>query len=768
MYKLSSVLSVLALIIVVVSGCSGGGGGGTPTASDASLSGLASLSGEIRHNNKPLPGAAVYLYKSDTAHIAGISQYASMRFSISRSVSTIRGSYSTMSSSDGRYSFKNIPVGEYTLIAVKDNNHQFVRRNVSIGSVTEVNAELTPTGSVRSKVVDSAGAGVAGAMVYLGGTSYVALTDSDGEFVISHVPENDEAYSLYAVSSGAFAEPVDVVIEGGTTKTIDKIEIKYVTKGQYIISGMIVPDDDIIEYTNYDKENRYLLLVRHETNEVLQMTRTNADGEFQFAVNPGVYDVLFIDGDYISADDELQTVTVSNSDVENVDFELSFQDEDVTPEVSIDPDVVFKNYNFKSNKWLEAKFEWSTNGRLTDIRLNESNNEIFRHTFSEGGKIYTYKGGLAANTVYEFIVESEFKYTNVSESLEFTTPPIDAARTIFETGSYQFPTEHFGFLAHGNNYYWISDNSVQGWVNSGADYSLESASLSGYEVADFTIDDSGIIYIAYFEGATIPLRIYDSNLTFTDQALTPPTGISGDINSLQLEFANGYLFLIVFGDDSNDSFEIFSYKLSDPDSGPQEIIAESSNVESAAMIADDKNLYVCFSAFIDNEPNTVKVKKYEILTTGPSGDHLGEGVLLTEFNSDASSLFDISVDDENIYLSSRHHNSYKINKTSGSVSSLYMPLSSAQYYNFVSVDKNNLWVVENRASEWQNSRLVRLDDSMKEVDEIPYVIAATKQDEHVNVLRIKDPDAADPQVEILKFKADFHSYGLPHGMITGD
>jgi hypothetical protein len=52
----------------------------------------------------------------------------------------------------GRYTFTGVPVGNYTLIAAKDQTHQFAQTNVILGAVTQLDAQLTPTGSVSGNV----------------------------------------------------------------------------------------------------------------------------------------------------------------------------------------------------------------------------------------------------------------------------------------------------------------------------------------------------------------------------------------------------------------------------------------------------------------------------------------------------------------------------------------------------------------------------------------------------------------------------------------
>ncbi len=168
-------------IAAFFAGCGGGGGGGgaaNPVASIDPAGETAGLAGQVLIAGQPLAAAQVYLYKSDKAHTAAISGLPSIKASIAPQTVLEDGAYSTVSDQNGNYSFSAIPVGEYTLIAVKDENHQFARTGIVLSTraqVTTVNAQLTPTGKITGRVVrDSQNIGAA--FVYITGTSYVAVT----------------------------------------------------------------------------------------------------------------------------------------------------------------------------------------------------------------------------------------------------------------------------------------------------------------------------------------------------------------------------------------------------------------------------------------------------------------------------------------------------------------------------------------------------------------------------------------------------------------
>lgn len=148
---LTSFFLVMALTII---GCGGGGGGGNPVGQAVgpavTTRATASLNGTVMLNNAPLANAAVFLYKSEKAHTLGMVKLPALRDSQRAQQQISDGAYSTTSNAAGAYSFTNIPVGKYTLIAVKDENNQFAQTGVLLGAITTLNAQLTPNHSHHS------------------------------------------------------------------------------------------------------------------------------------------------------------------------------------------------------------------------------------------------------------------------------------------------------------------------------------------------------------------------------------------------------------------------------------------------------------------------------------------------------------------------------------------------------------------------------------------------------------------------------------------
>lgn len=285
----AGLFSIALLITFVVVGCGGSGGGGNPASPVISDGQLANLSGTVNFDGKPVANAKVHLYPSDKAHVAGLAQISSnKRMNVLAQTLGQDGSYYTTSNALGQYSFKSIPVGEYTLVAIKDQNHQYAKTGVILGSVTQLDAELTPTGSVTG-YVKSSNNSVPGAIVYLDGTSYVAVTGVDGSYIISNVPAN-QSFSVKVISGhGELESSPSVTVAPGQMATVQDLILSVpatptvpfaVIRGTISVDGVTAPDTALA--------NNLILL--SADNQAPLINVTDEEGVFSFTVfNEGAY-----------------------------------------------------------------------------------------------------------------------------------------------------------------------------------------------------------------------------------------------------------------------------------------------------------------------------------------------------------------------------------------------------------------------------------------------------------------------------------------------
>ena len=305
--KLSLLVISLFVISLSLIGCGGGGGGGNPIAPMPTVA-TANLSGNVTMNGVPMPNTAVYLYKSEAAKNAGIAKLTSLRGSIVAQTISANGSYPTTTDKNGYYKFTNIPVGRYTLIAVKDENHQFAQPNIMLASNQTVDAQLTPTGSVTGHVVMS-GQPIGGATAYLEGTSYVAITNSDGVFAISHVPAS-QTFSLKVSSAKAeLSTPISVEIAPAENKELPEINLTSLTSNLFTITGnMKWANPSITE--SFDG---LMVAIRNNQTTALNFAMPDGSGKYKFIVTSvGSYTVGIVDSPFLDAD------TSSTPEIQNV------------------------------------------------------------------------------------------------------------------------------------------------------------------------------------------------------------------------------------------------------------------------------------------------------------------------------------------------------------------------------------------------------------------------------------------------------------------
>ena len=310
MYNKSVVLvCCLFVFALAIFGCGGGGGGGNPAGPVLTPGATASLSGTVLFNNTPTAFASVYLYKSEKAHTVGIAQMPALKGSLLAQQIIGDGAYSTTTDGEGVYSFNNIPVGQYTLIAVRDENHQFVQTGVLLGQVTTLNPQLTPTGKITGKVTLSIGGtaqAISGVFVYINGTSYIAVSDTTGQFTINNVPSNSQttgtAYEILVSSTrGTASSLTGVVVGPGATTDIGTIAMTAPTAAMYTtLNGTLVPGKNVASVGDL------FVILTHQTSGSIFGTHTDANGNYQFkVVESGNFLVICPEEDYNFTPDPL-------------------------------------------------------------------------------------------------------------------------------------------------------------------------------------------------------------------------------------------------------------------------------------------------------------------------------------------------------------------------------------------------------------------------------------------------------------------------------
>ncbi len=141
----------------------------------------------------------------------------------------------TTTDSTGKYEFKDVPKGTYTVYASANNTVEktavLINRSVT-DDVTFETLGLTATGSISGKItIDNSTENVFGYEVLVLGTSYSASINKNGEFLITGVPAKTEAYDLCFVRESyryIFQEKVSV----SASKTT-KLETKDISSEEW-------------------------------------------------------------------------------------------------------------------------------------------------------------------------------------------------------------------------------------------------------------------------------------------------------------------------------------------------------------------------------------------------------------------------------------------------------------------------------------------------------------------------------------------------------
>ena len=130
-----------------------------------------------------------------------------------------------VTSSDGSYTFENLAEGTYTVYAASSySSERAVCTNVVVRAAETSVADilrLTATGSITGRITTdwNSWSGNTGYLVFVAGTSYMAMTDAAGNYTISGVPAGS-GYQVVASKNGVIhnlSSNVRVTANGITT-----------------------------------------------------------------------------------------------------------------------------------------------------------------------------------------------------------------------------------------------------------------------------------------------------------------------------------------------------------------------------------------------------------------------------------------------------------------------------------------------------------------------------------------------------------------------
>ena len=201
--KFFRVLSLITGILILLGAVS------CSMSSSSSSSAQGSISGSVLYSNLTYEshgGIVVTLDKTDGLVTKAVNQSVISRSLVSSARTVVS---SCLTSSDGSYTFSGLEAGVYTIYASSASSaEKAVYTNVVVRSSENTVADvmtLTATGSISGQIKfdENTNEKNIGILVFVAGTSYMAMTDSEGNFTISGVPV-DSVYQLVATKNSKF------------------------------------------------------------------------------------------------------------------------------------------------------------------------------------------------------------------------------------------------------------------------------------------------------------------------------------------------------------------------------------------------------------------------------------------------------------------------------------------------------------------------------------------------------------------------------------
>ena len=142
----------------------------------------------------------------------------------------------------GSYSFSNLEPGLYTIYASSNcSAERAVYTNVYVNAKEEATVKdltLTAIGSIKGKImIDNNSSGNTGFLVFVAGTSYMAMTADDGSYVITGSPAGDNYQIVATIYGVTYNVDSSVTVPANScktiyTKTVSLIELAAAVKGK--------------------------------------------------------------------------------------------------------------------------------------------------------------------------------------------------------------------------------------------------------------------------------------------------------------------------------------------------------------------------------------------------------------------------------------------------------------------------------------------------------------------------------------------------------
>ena len=219
-----------------------------------------SISGHAYYSNSDdSSGIVVTLEKTDGLHSLSVIKSVKTKIITDNSRNLAGTSYVK---ADGSYIFKNLEDGIYTVYASSTNSTE---KAVSINnaviadgrSVTVDDLQLTATGSISGKItLDNSVSESYGFLVYVAGTSYSAMTDIDGSFIITNIPAKSNYTLIVQKGNFTYFWKKDVTVTSNNeTKLRDILQFTSTYINEFISGSNGKDGTSIVWKGSYESEN---------------------------------------------------------------------------------------------------------------------------------------------------------------------------------------------------------------------------------------------------------------------------------------------------------------------------------------------------------------------------------------------------------------------------------------------------------------------------------------------------------------------------------
>ncbi|MDD2717926.1 MAG: hypothetical protein PHW04_18715 [Candidatus Wallbacteria bacterium] len=291
---------VLIITAIMMYGCSGGGSGGGGTAVVATS--LGSISGLLDGPQK----AGVVVSAEQVTNSMAASVKSKMLGK------TASQNYSALTDTDGRFEIKDVPEGRYFVQARRGATIVGQKLDVEVKkmAITTLNIQVTATGSLSGKVTLTGQTQYSGIMVYLAGTSYLALTDVIGNYLISDIPVS--FYTLEVMFQGyANQRLTSVEVLAAQTHTLNDMTLAPLST---VVSGRVLMN-------NLSRQADITVEAYNAGNTLVQLTLTDYDGNYYLqGLGNGTFRIQAEKVNFISM---AATIEVKNSSAVVPDLFLS-------------------------------------------------------------------------------------------------------------------------------------------------------------------------------------------------------------------------------------------------------------------------------------------------------------------------------------------------------------------------------------------------------------------------------------------------------------